>query len=128
MAKLQISPVALPLEVPPPLIKIKNSIPCHAESQMTPFSAVAPARFLAISSRPVQVHEISLETIYEEEIYVTSTTTTTATSEDHDDFVEMAAFKSSPVSRFSSTTCFLEVQQSFSSVPNLGRSNFQCAN
>ncbi|PON72695.1 hypothetical protein PanWU01x14_064610 [Parasponia andersonii] len=127
MAKLQISPVALPLVVPPPLIKIKNSIPCHAESQMTPFSAVAPARFLAISSRLVQVHEISLDTIYEEEIYVTSTSTTT-TSEDHDDFVETAAFKSLPASRFISTTCFLEVQQSFSSVSNFGRSNFQCAN
>lgn len=130
MAKLQlISPVALPLVVPP-VIKIKNSIPCHADqSKMTPFSAVAPARFLAVSSR-VQVYEISLGTIYEEEIYISSSSTTTTntittTTKEDDDFVETMAFKSSsPV-----TKCFLEVQQSFiSSASKFNRNNFQCAN
>lgn len=134
MAKLQISPIALPLIVPPPVIKTKNLIPRHAKtSEMTPFSAVAPARLLEVSSTRVQVHhEISmLDTIYEEEIYISTSITSnniatiTTTSNEDDDFVETAAFKSTPASLLSSTTCSFEVQKSLIS----RRSNFQyCAN
>ncbi|EXB39523.1 hypothetical protein L484_011443 [Morus notabilis] len=119
MAKLQVSPLALPTVVLPALIKI-NPIPC--KSEMTPFSAVVPARGVAVSR--VQI-ETSLETIYEEEIFIT----TTSTTEDDDDF----SIKSPPVTLLSSspssTTCFLELYKStnFSSTA-FTRSNFQCAN
>lgn len=124
MAKLQVSPLALPTVVLPALIKI-NQIPC--KSEMTPFSAVVPARVVAVSR--VQI-ETSLETIYEEETFITTTSTTEDDDHDCDDDF---AVKSPPVTLLSSspssTTCFLELYKStnFSSTA-FTRSNFQCAN
>ncbi|KAM6575637.1 hypothetical protein CsatA_023964 [Cannabis sativa] len=140
MAKIQISPVALP---PSPLLKFKTTSSPYFnvdESEMTPFSAVTPARFLAVYSSKIQVHEVSLDTIYEEEIYLTSTcssssirtTSTSNTGKTDDNLVKMTAFKPSPTSHLlssSSATCFLQVRRSFSAVSTFrGRSKFQCAN
>lgn len=102
MAKIQIAPIGLPL----PVTISKPALFSPKISSLTPFSAVAPARFVSAVHR-LHVH-ISLETIHEEE------------NEDH--FHE--TFKSSPVSITS--MCSLEVHNPLSSSYNSSH-NYQCA-
>ena len=100
---LQVAPISI--------FQINTNI---VKSEMTPFSAVSPARFPAVS-RAAQVEVSVLETIYEEEIYnVTSASAISTVHDDGDidDFVETASL-------LSSSTCFLEVQRRFSA--SLGR-------
>lgn len=91
MAKPQIAPVtALP-------ITVVNSSP-FPPPELTPFSAVSPARFLTVNYR---LHvNMSLETIHEEA----------------DEVVETSQASSSPPPSFvSSSMCFLEVRRPFPS-------------
>ncbi|GMN54515.1 hypothetical protein TIFTF001_023652 [Ficus carica] len=121
MGKVQVSPIALPVILLPALLKINPNIPC--KSELTPFSAVAPARVLAFSR--VQI-ETSLETIYEEEIFISAIIE--GDDDDDDDFVELATTpECHESSSTKTTTCFLELHKSFSSAA-FSHCNFQCAN
>lgn len=106
MKKMAKPQIAAPLAASP--VAVNSSL--FPPKELTPFSAVAPARFLTVHR--LHVH-MSLETIYEEE-----------TSE-VDEFVELSqASSSSPPSFMSSSMCFLEVHKPFSS--SYGH-NCQCA-